>query len=130
MTVTPIRGRVRDATPHATRSRRLTVTSRSAGSDVIASVRGEVDSYNGKQFAAAVCDAATTAGHLTLDLRGLDFMAIDSIAALHAINAHLSRTSTPWTVVAGAAVSRVLEMCDPEGLIPAVPAPLGVAESA
>jgi anti-anti-sigma regulatory factor len=130
MAVTPLRGRAREAKPHATRSRRLTVTCQTAGSDLTASVCGEVDTYNGKELAVALCDAAEAARHVTVDLSRLDFMGIDGVAALHAINARLVRSSTPWTIVPGPAVSRVLELCDPEGLIPVGPAPLGVAESA
>ncbi|MFG1930572.1 STAS domain-containing protein [Mycobacterium sp. NPDC048908] len=130
MTVTPIRDRGREAKPYATRSCRLRVTCRNTGSDVSVSVRGEVDTHNGKEFAVAVCDAASRADHVTVDLSELGFMAIDGVAALHAINAQLSRASTPWRLVPGAAASRVLELCDPEGLIPVGPPALGVAQSA
>lgn len=134
MTVTSIRGRSRGRRPNATRSRLLTVTSHTAGLDssreTTVSVRGEVDTTNAKEFATTVCDAAAAGGHVTVDLTELDFMAIDGVAALHAINAQLLRTVTAWSVVPGAAVSRVLELCDPEGLIPVRPPALRAAESA
>ena len=53
-----------------------------------------------------------------LDLTGVDFMAVDGMSALHAINAHLLRGGVQWCVVASPAVTRVLGLCDPEGLIP------------
>jgi hypothetical protein len=81
-------------------------------------VDGEVDAANAKDFAVAVCEAA--AGHtaVDVDLRGLGFLAVDGIAALHAINAQFVRHDVAWAVVPGRAVSRLLALCDPEGIIP------------
>ena len=45
-------------------------------------------------------------------------MALDGVASLHAINAHMARDDVSWHAVAGDAVSRVLRLCDPEQLIP------------
>lgn len=59
-------------------------------------------------------------GQVTLDLSHLDFFALDGVTALHALNAHLLRAEVPWCLLAGAAVSRVLMLCDPEKLIPLV----------
>lgn len=82
------------------------------------SVSGEIDSVNAAEFAAAVRDTAGRRGGLVLDLTQVDFMAVDGVSALHAINAHLLRNGVEWCIVASAAVARVLELCDPEGLIP------------
>lgn len=81
-------------------------------------VTGEVDATNAKEFAVAVCAAGAGASRVTLDVSGLEFMAFDGVAALHAINAHLTRADVPWCVLPGAAVSRVLGLCDPEHVIP------------
>ena len=55
-------------------------------------VCGEVDAANAKEFAVAVYEAIPPAARsVTLDLSDLDFIAVDGIAALHAINAHLTR---------------------------------------
>lgn len=82
------------------------------------SVSGEIDSVNAGEFAGAVRDSAGVCGGLVLDLTEVDFMAVDGVSALHAVNAHLLRNSVEWCIVASPAVSRVLELCDPEGLIP------------
>jgi anti-anti-sigma factor len=89
-------------------SRRTTVT-----------VCGEVDAANAKEFAVAVYEAIPAAARsVVLDLTDLDFIAVDGIAALHAINAHLTRNGATWHVVPSRAASRVLDLCDPVGLIP------------
>jgi anti-anti-sigma factor len=102
--------------------RRLSVTASVWASEkskhTTVSVTGEVDACNAKQFAVAVCEAATDAPRLTLDLSELEFMSFDGVTALHAVNAHLTRADVPWSVLAGSAVARVLGLCDPEHLIP------------
>lgn len=102
--------------------RRLTVTCGSwagpSSKSVTVFATGEVDSANAKEFATAVCDAAGDAERVILDLSGLDFIAIDGVAALHAVNAHLTRAGVPWSVLPGAAAARVLAICDREHVIP------------
>ncbi|KUI33603.1 hypothetical protein AU197_19980 [Mycobacterium sp. IS-1590] len=87
---------------------------------LVVSVTGEVDAANAKEFAAVVTEAIADAQHVTLDLSGIFFFAFDGVAALHALNARLLRAGVPWRVLPGAAVSRVLALCDPEELIPLV----------
>lgn len=101
--------------------RRLSVTSiPRARKHATVCVGGEIDASNAKDFAVAVCAAVVDARRVTLDLSELEFIAIDGVAALHAVNAHLTRADVPWCVLPGSAVSRVLELCDPERLIPLV----------
>lgn len=93
------------------------------GSDhLVVSVAGEIDAANVTEFAAVILEAITDAARVTLDLSGLDFFAIDGVTALHALNARLLRAGVAWCVVPGAAAARVLALCDPEELIPMVPA--------
>ncbi|KUI26406.1 hypothetical protein AU195_21685 [Mycobacterium sp. IS-1496] len=121
MTITPLHGHSR---PHAraTHSDRLALATRSWGRNphkqICVSVRGEVDAANAKDFAVAVCDAAAGHSVVELDLRALGFLAVDGIAALHAINAQFVRHDVTWAVTPGLAVSRLLALCDPEGVIP------------
>lgn len=82
------------------------------------SINGEVDAANAKHFAHTVREAAGSCGSLVLDLTEVHFMAFDGASALYAIAAHLARQDTPWCVVPSSPVSRVLQLCDPEGLIP------------
>ncbi|BCI55928.1 hypothetical protein NIIDNTM18_52060 [Mycolicibacterium litorale] len=124
MTITPLHGHCR---PHvrATHTDRLSVSARSLRRRteryVCVSVRGEVDAANAKDFAVAVCEAIDgRPGHtvVEVDLQALGFLSVDAIAALHAINAQLARRDVTWSVLPSRAVSRLLALCDPEGVIP------------
>lgn len=105
---------------HRQSTRQLSVASHAKATEkhVTVAVRGEVDACNAKDFAIAVCEAVIDAERVTLDLSHLEFIAFDGVAALHAINAHLTRAGVPWQVLPGAAVTRVLGLCDPERVIP------------
>lgn len=110
---------VTDLGTHVVTARpRLSLTVRRRSGQMVISVRGEVDASNAKEFALGVCDAALRSRTLTLDLTRIDFMALDGLSALHAVNARLAARDTVWAVVPGAAVLRVLELGDPEQLIP------------
>jgi anti-anti-sigma regulatory factor len=69
--------------------------------------------------------AEYTLGHVTgcrgliLDLRGLDFFGAKGFSALHKISAGCARAGIGWALVPGAAISRVLRICDPQGTLPA-----------
>ncbi len=84
----------------------------------VVSARGDIDASNAKEFAVAVCELAGVNGTVTLDLSALNFLAVDGFAALHAVNAHLTRAGVFWAVLPGPAVRRVLQLCDPAGVIP------------
>jgi anti-anti-sigma regulatory factor len=55
---------------------------------------------------------------LILDLRGLDFFGTDGFSALHRVSVCCARAGIAWAVVSGEAVSRVLRIVDPQGLLP------------
>ncbi|VEG57419.1 anti-sigma-factor antagonist [Mycolicibacterium aurum] len=122
MTLTSIRSRSADC-------RRLTIAStslafacrtegRGSTRQATVSVCGEVDAGNAKSFAHTVREAAGGSAALVLDLTEVHFLAFDGASALYAISAHLAREEVSWCVVPSPAVSRVLQLCDPEGLIP------------
>jgi anti-anti-sigma factor len=56
---------------------------------------------------------------LILDLRELDFFGTEGFSTLHRVSVSCARAGIGWAVVSGAAVSRVLRICDPQGLLPA-----------
>lgn len=122
MSVTYIHAGSPDAERVATHGRRLSVARsvRGRGSSewVTVSVNGELDASNAKEFATVVCDATGSVSRLSLDLTGVRFMALECVAALHAINAHMANADGLWHAVPSAAVTRTLELCDPEGLLP------------
>ena len=85
----------------------------------VISAHGHTDASN--------ADALTeyTLGHLMrcrgliLDLRGLDFFGTDGFSALHRVSVCCARAGIAWAVVSGEAVSRVLRIGDPQGLLSA-----------
>lgn len=103
-------------------SRTVSITRRARGRGaskrVTVQANGEVDASNAKQFSDAVCQAAFGAAAVSVDLTDIGFMALDGVAALHAINAYMMQSGASWCVNPGDAVARVLRLCDPEGLIP------------
>lgn len=116
---------------HATRANVLSITGatdiQGASTVLAVTVRGEVDADNAKSFADRVCalvtelhrgDGETGDVEITVDLSGVDFMAVDGCTALHAVNALIMRTGASWSVVPSPAVTRLLAVCDPARLIP------------
>ncbi|MBB2991132.1 anti-anti-sigma factor [Mycolicibacterium iranicum] len=122
MALTSIRSRSADCRHFSIASTSLTVACRTEGRgadrQVTVSVCGEVDAANAKHFAHTVREAADGAPALVLDLTEVNFLAFDGASALYAISAHLAREDVTWCVVPSPAVSRVIKLCDPEGLIP------------
>jgi anti-anti-sigma regulatory factor len=65
-----------------------------------------------------------TRGHLMgcrgliLDLCGLDFFGTEGFSALHRASVCCTHAGIGWTVVPGEAVFRVLQIGDPQGLLP------------
>ncbi|MDY6995956.1 MAG: STAS domain-containing protein [Actinomycetota bacterium] len=122
MTVTAIRSRSAGSRRFAVGSTSLSVVCRTRGrgprTETTVSVAGEIDSVNAGEFARMVREAVGVCAGMILDLTEIDFMAVDGVSALHAVNAHLLRTDVDWCVVASPPVTRVLDLCDPEGLIP------------
>jgi len=56
---------------------------------------------------------------LIIDLSDLDFFGTEGFSALHRISVCCARPGIAWAVVPSKAVSRVLQIVDPQGLLPA-----------
>ena len=87
---------------------------------VVISVHGEIDASNAGILTEQVSEHATHTHGVVLDLTGLEFFGIDGFSALHRVAVSCARTGIDWVVVPGAAVSRTLQICDPQGSLPAV----------
>ncbi|EUA15198.1 STAS domain protein [Mycobacterium kansasii 732] len=81
-------------------------------------VEGELDAANADQLAGYVQQCARYCRWLTLDLRRLEFIGTAGFSALHRINVVCSAADTQWAMVPSRAVSRLLEICDPDGALP------------
>lgn len=92
----------------------------STPSVVVISVRGDIDASNTAILTDEVSEHATRCDGLVLDLVGLNFFGAEGFPALHRVSVSCARTGIGWALVAGAAVSRLLRICDPQDLLPAV----------
>lgn len=84
----------------------------------IVSAHGDIDATNADAFTEYALGDATGRRAMILDLRGVHFMGIEGFSALHRISVSCAAADTHWAMVPGPAVSRVLAICDPEGLLP------------
>jgi anti-anti-sigma factor len=85
----------------------------------VISAHGEIDASNAGTLAEYTLGHVTGCRGLILDLRGLDFFGAKGFSALHKVSAGCARADIGWALVPGAAVSRVLGICDPQGTLPA-----------
>jgi anti-anti-sigma factor len=85
---------------------------------VVITAHGELDASNANQLADYVQRCAAHANSVVVDLTGLDFFGTAGFSALHTINVRCAGADVRWTVVPGAAVSRLLRICDPDGTLP------------
>lgn len=87
-------------------------------SGAVISVAGELDAANAAQLGDYVQRCATHCEWLILDLADLEFIGTAGFSALQSINVGCTTTKVYWTMVPGAAVSRLLRVCDPDGALP------------
>jgi anti-anti-sigma factor len=86
----------------------------------IVSAYGDIDASNSSTFTDHALANAVRCRGLILDLCGLEFFGTEGFSALHRVAVHCARAGIGWMVVPGAAVSRVLRICDPHGSLPTV----------
>jgi anti-anti-sigma factor len=85
----------------------------------VISAHGDIDASNAGTLADFTLGHVTGCRGLILDLRGLDFFGAKGLSALDNVSAGCARAGIGWTLVPGAAVSRLLRICDPQGTLPA-----------
>ena len=88
------------------------------GPTVTIAVEGEVDAANSRSLAGYVECHIAGSDHLVLDLRMVDFFGTTAFATLHNINVICARGGATWVLQAGWRVRRLLEICDPDGVLP------------
>jgi anti-anti-sigma factor len=82
--------------------------------------RGDLDAANADQFSDYVANCVQHFPKLILDLSAVDFIATAGFSALHRINVACSAADVQWAMVPSRAVSRLLRICDPDGVLPVV----------
>lgn len=90
-------------------------------SGAVAYVGGELDAANADQLTDHVRACAKHCQWLILDLTDLDFIGTAGFSALKAITEHCADATVYCTTVPGAALARLLRICDPAGALPTTP---------
>ncbi len=85
-------------------------------STTLVAAHGELDAANSRHFADFALQHAE--GALVLDLSGVEFFGTAGFSALHTLNVRCAGGDIDWILVPGAAVSRLLRICDPDGTLP------------
>jgi anti-anti-sigma factor len=88
---------------------------------VIVSAYGELDAANAQGFITYALRAAEAVKRLVLDLEGVDFFGTAGFSALHTLNVRCAAHGAEWAMVPSKAVSRLLQICDPDATLPMAP---------
>ena len=81
---------------------------------------GEIDQANSHTLVEYSLAFLACRRGLILDLTGLEFFGAAGLSALHRISVGCAHDGIDWALVPGSAVSRLLRICDPDGLLPSV----------
>ena len=95
-------------------------TRRTMSSVAIVSAYGDIDATNASTLTDYAFVNAVRCRGLVLDLSGVTFFGTDGFSALHRISVRCAHADIAWMLVPGAAVSRLLRICDPHGSLPTV----------
>jgi len=82
------------------------------------SAYGDIDASNADALTAYTLGDLMRCRGLILDLHGLDFFGTEGFSALHRVSVRCACAGIGWALVPGEAVSQVLRIGDPEGLLP------------
>jgi anti-anti-sigma factor len=85
----------------------------------IVSVLGEIDGTNAHALTDHSLAYLAHCRGLILDLTRLEFLGAAGFLALYRVSVNCAGAGIGWAVVPGAAASRMLRICDPNGLLPA-----------
>src|ERR1700730_7377203 len=96
------------------------LTSRRLKSSVaVIRAQGGIDASNADTLTEYTLGHLMRCRGLILDLRDLDFFGTEGFSALHRVAVCCANPGIGWAVVPSGAVSRVLRIGDPQGLLPA-----------
>jgi anti-anti-sigma factor len=85
----------------------------------VISAHGHIDASNADTLTEYTLGHLMRCRGLILDLRDLDFFGTEGFSALHRVSVCCADPGTGWAFVPSEAVSRVLRIGDPQGLLPA-----------
>ena len=85
---------------------------------VVIRARGGIDASNADTLTEYTLGHLLRCRGLILDLRDLDFFGTEGFSTLHRVSVCCARAGIGWAAVSGEEVSRLLRICDPQGLLP------------
>ena len=110
--------------PHSGRTffdcRRARMRTKTDTGLTVISISGEIDASNVDDVSHHVRELVSDGGALIVDLAEVDFIAIEGLRALFALNIQCARTGTTWALIASHAVNRLLRVGDHDTPVPAV----------
>jgi anti-anti-sigma factor len=86
----------------------------------VISISGEIDASNADALNRRASERVSDCAALIVDLAEVDFIALDGLHALFALNMQCARTGTTWALIASQAVNLLLRVADHDTLLPAV----------
>jgi anti-anti-sigma factor len=84
----------------------------------VITAHGELDAANAHEFVDYSLRHAPHIDRLVLDLTGVDFFGTAGFSALHTLNVRCAAEKIEWALAPSPAVSRLLQICDPDSALP------------
>lgn len=100
--------------------RRACLRAKTAAGLTLISISGDIDASNVEEVSRCASEVASDCDELIVDLVEVDFIALDGLHALFALNMHCALTGKTWALIAGRAVRHLLQLADRDGLLPVV----------
>lgn len=118
VTITP--GTDTGLPPNIWESHTARCTARWGRSGAVISVEGELDAANSGQLADYLRHCADYCDWLVLDLDDLEFIGTAGFSILQTMSARCTKGAVYLALVPGVALSRLLQVCDPDSSLPTV----------
>lgn len=99
------------------------LTAYTDGRVTIIRIAGEIDAANVDDLTRQARSLVPAGNALILDLANVDFIGVDGLRALLAVNIECARCNSPWAMIASQAVTRLLRVGDRDVTLPAVGSP-------
>ncbi|MGN7779680.1 STAS domain-containing protein [Mycolicibacterium sp. 22603] len=124
---TPDNVAVAMAPPRAARGTAVYTVRRMPPSTTVVEVYGQLDAANARQFSGYAVTHLAHTDQLIVDLTGVEFFGTEAFSMLHTISVTAAGKDARWVLVPSAAVRRLLQICDPDGVLPTAENPIEAA---
>ncbi|MCW2558370.1 MAG: hypothetical protein JWP55_2334 [Mycobacterium sp.] len=88
---------------------------------LIVSAHGELDAANAQDFVDYALWHTYAVKRLLLDLTNIEFFGTAGFSALHTLNVKCAEVGADWAMMPSKAVTRLLDICDPDATLPVAP---------